>query len=158
MIPAYDGWGEVPVHLATASRLKALDLPRRPGDPAASVTAGDYRGKPNVFTLYEIAASAPTAASANQLEAAAARRKFTACADCGAHPDTGLSQITGRCEACLHIAALHKAQREAQRHRADYQRQAAVRLADPATLVVWIDEHTRPRRRPGGRANQSHTP
>lgn len=158
MIPEYDGWRAVPGHLYTKTQLAGLDLPRRPGQIAARVSAGDYRGKPEVFDLYDIAASAPSAASAKHLEAAAARRRFTACADCGAHPDTGLSQVTGRCETCLHIESLRKAQAEAQRRRAVHTRHAAERVADPATLVVWIDEHTPPPA-PSGRARKpvAHT-
>lgn len=158
MIPEYDGWRAVPAHLYTKTQLAGLDLPRGPGQIAARVSAGDYRGKPAEFDLYDITASPPSAASAKHLEAAAARRRFTACADCGAHPDTGLSQVTGRCETCLHIEALRKAQAEAQRRRVAHARQAAERVADPATLVVWIDEHTPPAA-PSGRARKpvAHT-
>lgn len=158
MIRDYDGWSRVPAHLATASRLKTLDLPRRPGPPAARVAAGDYCGKPEVFTLYDIATSPPTAASGRQLEAAAARRKYAACTDCGARPDTGLSQATGRCEACLHIEALRTAHREARARRTDFARTAADAVAGPNTLVCWIDEHT-PAPAPSGRQRKpaAHT-
>lgn len=157
-LPHYVGWGAVPANLATATRLKDLDLPRRPGPPAATVDGGDYRGKSDVFELYDIVTSPPTTATAKQLEAAAARRKFAACTECGAHPDTGLSQVTGRCDACLRIEQLRKTQREAQRRRDEYAAWAAQRLADPKTLVAWIDEHTPPAA-PSGRARKpvAHT-
>lgn len=157
-LPEYTGWAAVPAHLATATRLKSLDLPRTPGPLEATVTAGNYRGKSEVFDLYDIGTSPPSTATPAQLEAAAARRKFTACTECGAHPDTGLSQVTGRCETCLHIEQLHKAQKETQRHRDEYRQWADERLADPKTLVVWIDEHTPPPA-PSGRVRKpvAHT-
>lgn len=143
-LPHYARWGAVPSNLATATRLRELDLPRQPGLRAATVEGGDYRGKSDVFDLYDITTSPPTTASAKQLEAAATRRKFSECSECGAHPDTGLSQVTGRCEACLHIEQIRKAQLEAQRHRATSAQWAAKHLDDPKTVVAWIDEHTPP--------------
>jgi hypothetical protein len=143
-LPEYSGWRSVPAHLVTASRLKALDLPREPTEPVAIVTASNWRGKQEAFDLYDLTNCPPTAASAKQLETAAGRRKFASCTDCGARPDTGLSQVTGRCETCLHIEQLRKTQREAQRSRDECAAWAAKRIADPKTLVAWIDEHTPP--------------
>lgn len=153
-MPHYTGWGSVPSNLASATRLRELDLPRQPGPVAATVEGGDYRGKSNVFELYNVHTSPPTTATAKQLEAAAARRKFSECAECGAHPDTGLSQVTGRCDACLHIEQIRKAQAEAQRRRANIAQWAAQHLHDPNALVAWLDDHTpaptssRPKRDP----------
>jgi hypothetical protein len=154
----YAGWGLVPSNLATATRLRELDLPRQPGPIAAIVTGGDYRRKSDVFDLYDITTSPPTTATAKQLEAAAARRKFNACTECGAHPDTGLSQVTGRCEACLFLEKLRKAQLTVQSQREDCRLWAAKHLDDPKTVVAWIDEHTPPAP-PSGRRREpvAHT-
>jgi hypothetical protein len=143
-LPEYTGWASVPANLVTATGLKDLDLPRKPGPLAALVTADNYRGKRETFDLYDISTSRPTTASAKQLEAAAARRKFTACTECGARPDDGVSQITGRCDACRYIERLREAQAKCRQQRAGYARWAAERLDDPKTLVAWIDEHTPP--------------
>lgn len=158
MIPHYDGLSCVPAHLATANKLAALDLPRKPGEPVATVTIARRLGKDIVSNLYDIAADPPTEDSAPQLEASAAGRAFAACTGCGARPDTGLSQGTGQCEACRHLEALRTAHREAQRRRDQAQVWAAERVADAATLVVWIDEHTPPPA-PSGRARKpnAHT-
>lgn len=157
-LPRYDGWEKVPAHLFTATRLKSLDLPRRPGPAVATVEGGDYRGKSDVFALYGLADSPPTGATAGQLETAAARRKFAACTGCGAHPDEGLSQVTGRCEACLHVERLREAQVEARGRRDEYRVWAAERVADSKTLVAWIDEHIPPSS-PSGRPRKpvAHT-
>ncbi len=148
-LPEYTGWASVPANLATATRLKSLDLPRTPGPLAATVAAYNYRDKIETFDLYDLATSPPSKSSAAQLEAAAGRRKFAACAECGARPDTGLSQITGRCDTCLHIEELRKVQLEAKRCREQYRAWALDRVADPKTLVVWIEKHVPPAGRSG---------
>jgi hypothetical protein len=121
--PHFPSWRDVPTGIyATETQLKTMDLPRRPGPPAATVQGYDGTGRRSVLTLYRVDQSEPTAASAAQLAAARRRADPAArvCADCGARPDRALipSETHGRlCPVCWHIAGLRHRQAEARQDR-----------------------------------------
>ncbi|WP_369267949.1 hypothetical protein, partial [Streptomyces harbinensis] len=73
--PHFASWREVPDGVyATETQLKTMDLPRRPGPPAATVKGVDGIGRRTTITLYRIDQSVPTAATAAQLAAATGGR------------------------------------------------------------------------------------
>jgi len=163
MIPAYDGWRQVPAHLHTRTQLADLDLPRVPaGAVRAYVTApGNVRHR-ETFELYDTRESAPSPASARQLEAAAARRTPGAyrCADCGAHTERPAihapADVDGPrtlCLACRHIAGLREFQARLAVLRADAAARAADWLIEDSAAVLHVGVLTPPpadsgRRRP----------
>jgi hypothetical protein len=122
--PHFPSWRDVPEGVyATETQLKTMDLPRRPGPPAATVKGYDGTGRRAILTLYRVDQSEPTAATAAQLAAARRRSDPAArvCADCGARPDRALSVTESDgplCPACLHIAILRHRQAEARTDRA----------------------------------------
>lgn len=163
MIPEYEGWRTVPAHLYTRTQLADLDLPRQPGGPVrAYVTAEGQVRRRETYELYDARESAPSPASARQLESAAARRKpgAFACQDCGAHTERTAIRIHGRagerrlvCLACRHIAAMREFQAKLAVLRADNARSAAAWLAEDTAAVLQVDVLTPPpadsgRRRP----------
>ncbi|MFF2123509.1 hypothetical protein ACFVXH_39895 [Kitasatospora sp. NPDC058184] len=143
-LPEYTWWGQVPAHLRTATQLAALDLPRQPAGPVrAVVTARNPAGRKGPWDLYDLHESVPTAASAAQLVAAAARRTTTrVCAECGARPETPCTPTDdGRalCGTCTHITRLRTRQAEAHAAGRDAAHAAARLLADEHLAVLHID-------------------
>ncbi|WP_053164744.1 hypothetical protein [Streptomyces noursei] len=147
--PHFASWRDVLDGIyATETQLKTMDLPRRPGLPAATVKARDGAGRRATFTLYRIDESTPTTATAAQL--AAARRRSTpearVCADCGARPDRAPSASDTHgplCSACWHILRLRNRQAEAARERQgaiDTARALLSAVAQP--LVVLHADYT----------------
>lgn len=157
--PHFTAWRDVPNGVyATATQLKAMDLPRRPGPPAATVDGQDGIGRSTVLTLYRIDQSTPTTSTAAQLAAARARSgnagQAGVCADCGARPDRApiATEADGAlCPACWHIRGLRHLQQEAARSRAAAV-QSARSLLRPSSrpLGVLHVDYTERGRTPSG--------
>ncbi|MFG3078665.1 hypothetical protein [Streptomyces sp. NPDC048225] len=146
--PNFPSWRDVPAGIyATETQLKTMDLPRRPGPPAATVKGQDGLGRTATLTLYRIDQSTPTASTAAQLAAARRRADPAArvCVDCGARPDRALlvSETRGPlCPACRHIEYLRHRQDEARARRAAAVHHARALLEDGRTsplAIVHVD-------------------
>ncbi|MCA1222240.1 hypothetical protein [Streptomyces sp. 8L] len=122
-LPHFTSWRDVPRTYATAAQLKAMDLPRRPGPPAATVDGLNGIGRKATITLYLIERSEPTASTAAQLASARARSTSArVCGDCGARPDVApiaTEPYGALCLTCWHIRGLRRRQEEAARERED---------------------------------------
>lgn len=122
-----------------------MDLPRRPGPPAATVDGQDGIGRSTTITLYRIDQSTPTASTAAQLAAARSRVENSVrarmCADCGARPDRApiaTESYGALCPACWHIRGLRHHQEEAARERAGAARTARGLLRVPQNRPLGI--------------------
>ncbi|MGW7444972.1 hypothetical protein [Kitasatospora sp. NPDC054795] len=144
-LPSYTWWGAVPAYLRTTTQLAALDLPRQPAGPVrATIEARNPgTGRKDDFDLYDVRESEPTAATAAQLVAAAARRTTNTrtCEDCGARPETPCTPAAdGRalCITCAHITRLRTRQAEAATAGREAAATAARLLADEHLVVLAV--------------------
>lgn len=142
-------WRDVPPRThATRTQLARADQPRLPGPtPAAYVNGFDYRGKPTTTELFALADTAPTASSARQLAAAAARRtESRTCPECGAHCQQPLTEFAGRplCPMCRRIAQVRDLQDRLAAKRAELAQWASRLLDDEHVAVVWAQVQQQP--------------
>ena len=144
----YRGWWEVPDHLVPATALGELEYPRTADgqQPAAWVDTRDWADRKASVALYDARACPPTAATARQLQAAAARsRRRRACADCGARCQRPLPPLDPDqdrrplCPACRHVALLRRRQAQLAAARPAIAARAAELLAWPDGAVVQVD-------------------
>ncbi|MGW2425185.1 hypothetical protein ACWC0C_39100 [Streptomyces sp. NPDC001709] len=139
----YDSWRQVPPTLATRTQLAHADLPRQPGGPVrAYVNARDFRDKKTRQPLYLVAEAEPTAASAAQLAAAAARRMaIRQCEDCGARAQQPLTAYEDRhlCAMCRSIARVRERQRELREGRPELSAWARRLLGLKDLAIVWAE-------------------
>lgn len=157
-VPEYEGWWQVPDGLLTKAQLAELEFPRRPSEiPAGRVWAADFRGRRDrlLVDLYRPGACPPTAASAAQLQAAAARAagRVHECVVCGCRPERSLDSSEPRCPVCSHIQrlrTLQEASRQAQRHAAE---RVAEAMAEPDAVILHATQHGQ--RTPSGRPRRS---
>ncbi|WP_331732313.1 hypothetical protein OG613_47790 (plasmid) [Streptomyces sp. NBC_00015] len=146
----FERWRDVPPRThATRTQLARADQPRVPGPaPAAYVNGFDFRGKPTTTELFALADTAPTASSARQLAAAAARRTETrTCPDCGARCQQPLPEFANRplCPMCRRIAQVRALQDRLATKRAELAQWASQLLDDERVAVVWAQVHRQPR-------------
>lgn len=153
MTTAYDTWRDVPEHYRTRTQLADLDLPRVPGgDPVAFIETRNATGRRDCFDLYDATTSQPSPATANTLEAAAARRsaKCYRCQDCGARTDSpttafrlpGKATVSELCRTCLHIGHLRRNQAAHRPGRMDIIARAAAWLLKDTAAVIEVTAHT----------------
>lgn len=142
----FSSWSEVPTGVyLTKTQLTQLDLPRRPGEVAATVDGYDYRDKKAEIDLYRVDESVPSPATGRALAASRARTDGPdprLCTTCGAHPERPVNayQDGARlCGACTHIRRLQILQREAADRRTIAAARAAELVADERTAVVQVD-------------------
>lgn len=149
-LPHYDGWRRVPEHLKTATWLSALEFPLTPGDPAATVTGSDWRGRRDTFYLYDTRTARPNRTSPRRLEQAYASASATrVCGGCGGHPLAPLDPANPLCLACRHIAAIRHNQERFAEQRRNAARRIARLLAVDGAAVAHIRVHIPPPT-PGG--------
>lgn len=143
-VTTYEAWRQVPASFATRTQLAHADLPRQPGGPVrAYVNARDFRDKKTRQPLYLVAESEPTAASAAQLAAAAARRTAVrTCEDCGARAQQALTAHEDRhlCAMCRSIARVRERQRELREARPGLSAWARRLLGREDLAIVWAEE------------------
>ncbi|WP_152513488.1 hypothetical protein [Nocardiopsis baichengensis] len=157
METTYEHWGQVPGDLYTKRALEGLEHPRRPaGRPSAWVESRDWRDRRIDVELYRLEDTEPTAATAAQLRAAAARSsRVRTCSDCGARCDRDLAPHPDRaeqvplCRTCLRIARLRERQALLAERRPEAVEWARGLAADGAA-ALWLDR-VRPPREPGAR-------
>lgn len=154
-VPEYEGWWQVPDGLLTKAQLAELEFPRRPTDiPAGRVWASDFRGRRDrlLVDLYRPGACRPTAASAAQLHAAAARatNRVHECSVCGCRPERSLDAIEPLCQVCWHIQRLRTQQEEARRAQRYVAERVAEAMAEPGAVILHASQkgHQTPSGRP----------
>jgi len=136
-----------PSTLLSRSQLGELEFPRQvSGPPVAVVHTTDWSDRDTTVELYDAITSPPTAASAGQLAAAAARAKRSRdCADCPARCQRPLAtDIGGRplCPACRAVVLLRQAQQEAGVEQAAAAGRLTAALRQPGAVVVQVDVTT----------------
>ncbi|MFJ5951451.1 hypothetical protein [Streptomyces noursei] len=147
---SFGRWREVPPRThATRTQLARADQPRLPGPaPAAYVNGFDFRGKPTTTELFALADTVPTASTARQLAAAAARRTETrTCPECGAHCQQPLTEFADRplCPMCRRIAQVRDLQDRLTAKRLELAQWASRLLGDESVAVVWAQVQQQPR-------------
>lgn len=155
-VPEYEGWWQVPDGLLTKAQLAELEFPRRPTEiPAGRVWSSDFRGRRDrlLVDLYRPGACRPTAASAAQLQAAAARatNRVHECVVCGCRPERSLDSSEPLCQVCWHIQRLRTRQEEARRAQRYAAERVAEAMAEPGAVVLHAVQNGLPRT-PSGRA------
>lgn len=154
-VPDYDGWWQVPDGLLTKAQLAELEFPRRPTEiPAGRVWTEDFRGRRDrlLVDLYQPGACRPTAASAAQLQAAAARatNRVHECVVCGCRPERSLDSGEPLCQVCRHIQRLRTRQEEGRRAQRYAAERVAEAMAEPGAVVLHAVQNGLPRT-PSGR-------
>ncbi|MEC3976257.1 hypothetical protein [Amycolatopsis sp. H20-H5] len=160
MTVTYTGWWQVPAQLLTKTALAELDFPRTCEGrvPDAFVEGTNWRGRKDVFALFDVHACTPTSSTATQLDAAQRRRmKSRACQDCGAHCQAPLTTVGENpvparlCPACRHIELLRCEQSRIGWCRALVTADVAALFTGPPAVVMQLALHEPPRTERGSR-------